>query len=386
MSENNYWNQGVLTEEAKKEIDKCSEITTLFDYWEKVQECDPNYDDQTTGIHISSFTEDGIVDKNKWETTEKGKKVLYILREANGSRSIVDGKVDKGNFWFKECIENNIGLDNRIFKRIVQMQKIIEVKGNDTEVLKQTAFMNINKRGGLSAVDWKVLNNYAITYKDFIKKEIEIIDPDIIVCCGTYWTLVDQIYGVYDKQQEEWKDRWVYTYKLKLNNKDVVVYNMWHPSARKSNEGYTKRFDSIYNHGNCKKLMEKIDIKAAIEIVKEILSTDNDIKVELWEMIKGYKKDILEKYEFRNIRPEEADQAVSIEQDCFPPHEACSERHMKERITKAPELFLVAVDRKTGKLAGFLNGLSTDENSFRDEFFTDAELYNPEGKILCCLV
>jgi ribosomal protein S18 acetylase RimI-like enzyme len=96
-------------------------------------------------------------------------------------------------------------------------------------------------------------------------------------------------------------------------------------------------------------------------------------------------KDILEKYEFRNIRPEEADEAAVIEQVCFPPNEACSQRHMKERIAKVPELFLVAVDRATGKLAGFLSGLSTDEYSFRDEFFTDANLYNPTGKNIMLL-
>jgi ribosomal protein S18 acetylase RimI-like enzyme len=96
-------------------------------------------------------------------------------------------------------------------------------------------------------------------------------------------------------------------------------------------------------------------------------------------------KDILEKYVFRNILPEEADEAAVIEQVCFPPNEACSQRHMKERIAKAPELFLVAVDRATGKLAGFLSGLSTDEYSFRDEFFTDANLYNPTGKNIMLL-
>lgn len=96
-------------------------------------------------------------------------------------------------------------------------------------------------------------------------------------------------------------------------------------------------------------------------------------------------KDILEKYEFRNIRQEEAEQAVEIEQICFPPNEACSEQHMKERIAKAPELFLVAVDKETGKLAGFLNGLSTDESIFRDAFFTDANLYNPTGKNIMIL-
>jgi ribosomal protein S18 acetylase RimI-like enzyme len=89
---------------------------------------------------------------------------------------------------------------------------------------------------------------------------------------------------------------------------------------------------------------------------------------------------ILEKYEFRSIRPQEADQAAEIEQICFPPNEACSKQHMKERIAKAPELFLVVVDRSDGKLAGFLNGLATDESVFRDEFFTDANLYHPAGK------
>ena len=83
------------------------------------------------------------------------------------------------------------------------------------------------------------------------------------------------------------------------------------------------------------------------------------------EQMKG-NSSILEKFEFRDIRQEEADQAVLIEKNCFPPNEACSEKHMKERIGVTPELFLVAVDKTTGKLAGFLNGIATDEEKFRD--------------------
>ena len=85
------------------------------------------------------------------------------------------------------------------------------------------------------------------------------------------------------------------------------------------------------------------------------------------------------KYEFRNIQPDEVSQAVKIEQICFPPNEACSAGAMKERIEAAPELFLVAEDTETGKIAGFLNGLSTKETIFRDEFFTDVHLYDPAG-------
>lgn len=41
------------------------------------------------------------------------------------------------------------------------------------------------------------------------------------------------------------------------------------------------------------------------------------------------------------------------------------------RVEKAPEMFLVAVDKATGKIAGFINGLSTNETVLRDEFFPE---------------
>ena len=59
---------------------------------------------------------------------------------------------------------------------------------------------------------------------------------------------------------------------------------------------------------------------------------------------------------------------------------------MKERTENAFETFLVAVDKETGKIAGFLNGVATDEEVFRDEFFTDMiekgilSKYEPEAK------
>lgn len=92
-----------------------------------------------------------------------------------------------------------------------------------------------------------------------------------------------------------------------------------------------------------------------------------------------------ERFEFRNIKAEEAEQAARIEEICFPPNEACSREMMLKRVAKAPELFLVAVDKQTGRIAGFLNGLSTDEDSFRDEFFTDADLYDPNGRNIMLL-
>lgn len=92
-----------------------------------------------------------------------------------------------------------------------------------------------------------------------------------------------------------------------------------------------------------------------------------------------------EKFIFRTIRQDEAEQAAVIEQICFPPNEACSSQMMSDRIARVPEQFLVAEDRETGKLAGFLTGIATDENCFRDEFFSNADLHDSAGSNIMIL-
>ena len=86
-----------------------------------------------------------------------------------------------------------------------------------------------------------------------------------------------------------------------------------------------------------------------------------------------------ERFLFRDAAPAEAQEAGEVEAVCFPPNEACRPERIKERIETCPGLFLLAIDRRTGHIAGFLNGLATDETRFRDEFFTDVRLHNPRG-------
>lgn len=95
--------------------------------------------------------------------------------------------------------------------------------------------------------------------------------------------------------------------------------------------------------------------------------------------------DLHEKFEFRDILPEEGEQAAEIERICFPPNEACTPEMMIRRVAKAPDLFLAAVDKENGKVVGFLNGLATNEKKFRDEFFTDAGLHDPNGENIILL-
>lgn len=138
-----------------------------------------------------SFTRDGIVDEEAWEN---GKKILFILKEANLGKQLFetqDGELyigDDGKFWFQDCVkgeqrgEKKIDWRRGIFRRL----KKIGIAHTDNKFsLLSTAYMNINKRGGLGYAREDIINAYYREYKDNILKEIQIIEPEIVaICCG----------------------------------------------------------------------------------------------------------------------------------------------------------------------------------------------------------
>lgn len=89
---------------------------------------------------------------------------------------------------------------------------------------------------------------------------------------------------------------------------------------------------------------------------------------------------LAKRFVFRSILPEEAEQAVAIETECFPPHEACKPEIMRARVAIAPERFLVAVDRESGRIAGFIDGLATNDAHLRDAIYTDPSQHDPAGR------
>lgn len=101
--------------------------------------------------------------------------------------------------------------------------------------------------------------------------------------------------------------------------------------------------------------------------------------------MKSESKERLSRFLLRDVRAEDAEETIEIETLCFPANEACRPDSMRERVSFAPECFLVAEDALTGRIAGFLNGIATDETVFRDEFFTDISLHSPKGKTVMLL-
>ncbi len=100
---------------------------------------------------------------------------------------------------------------------------------------------------------------------------------------------------------------------------------------------------------------------------------------------KKYKYTLERKFHLREVIKEDFEQALKIEQTCFPPNEACTAKAIYERIEKAKDTFLVAEDLKNECIFGFINGIVTDEEKFRDEFFSDISLHYSNGKnVMIC--
>lgn len=154
----------------------------------------------------NSFTRDGIVNEDAWI---KGEKILFILKEANILEQLKDASegnviADNGKFWFRETIKsNNYNWKKKIFRRL---RKIGESwTGNKDFSLESVAYMNINKRGGLSQAKEDVIDEYFEKYQSLILEEIKIINPSkIAICCGDqgYVGKLDELIKKWDKSIE----------------------------------------------------------------------------------------------------------------------------------------------------------------------------------------
>ena len=199
---------------------KVERLNELFEKWKKEHEkeldiSDKNNQSTIPSLKVSkdSFTYDGFV------FDEKDNTVLYMLAVSN-----LEGKIkDNETFWLKSVykIRNN---NLKITKRIEQMQEYLCNKIPELS-MKDISYMNINKRGGFAECNKQTLYNYYNKYKENILKEIEIINPSVIVFCAGNKAIYDD---------------------LKENVNCKYIIDMYHPSYRYwSIEKFKEEFEKV---------------------------------------------------------------------------------------------------------------------------------------------
>lgn len=165
---------------------------------------------------------------------EKGD-VLFVCKESNLSQ---DEQANEKAFWMQETVLQNYtaACDSPQAKRARTLyhnrlkeilKKLVENGYSDLQHLEDCAYMNLNKRGGLNCTSYKKLQNYIKTYSSFITREMELLQPKIIVFCGCYDGVAEKLFQLDEKK---WKGKPV---QAKLNGNTVTLFYVYHPACPK---------------------------------------------------------------------------------------------------------------------------------------------------------
>ena len=104
------------------------------------------------------------------------------------------------------------------------------------------ALVNIKKIAGPSSSDPEVFEKILSSdeYKKLIRDEIAEINPNIVVCCGTYnWAKV--LYAIHKNDDKDLKCGYKY-FKTNINDKLTYFLEYMHPSQRGAAKKYALQF------------------------------------------------------------------------------------------------------------------------------------------------
>ncbi len=200
---------------------KTQQLFHLFDEWKH----EPHFKE-------NDFHEDGIINEELFEQNPVGKKILFIAKEPNAK-----GKKPTDNRSFVE--EWNSKDDPPTYKvaqRIAEWTCCImndfppyEQLENKLSYLRKIAFMNVKKSGGGSITDNRKMYKIVKPQCKFILKEVNIIEPDIIVASLSFAEpLIKDIFGKVTFINSGYND-----IKIGKYNKSKII-SFYHPSSRKA--------------------------------------------------------------------------------------------------------------------------------------------------------
>lgn len=208
------------------------------------------------------FISDGIFDENEWNNQTY--KILFVLKEANWKNGNVDLckylLSEKSSGYWKTW--NNVARWTKALLEQGEYPRYVS-KSDKSFWLRKIAAINLKKVGGDAVAENQTIREYAETDKIYIKKQIEMYQPDIIICCGrgngkNADILHDIIFD--NSQVSEWQEPITeekynyFTVKIKENRLTPVV-SFYHPQIRGGHDKFQKLYEEMIEIG--KVLKEK---------------------------------------------------------------------------------------------------------------------------------
>jgi len=209
-----------------------SKLNKLFQSWKK--EMEENSD--------IGFCEDGLIYRDGQESAlwqNSKRRILFLLKENNDNdgqdvrewTGSINGHSPNGLF-YNRLSAWLYGLMNYTDTSYPPIEEAFHLT-NQMKALSEYpyAYVNVKKKSGGAFADDRTVYDFAKRYAGYLRKELDILSPNIIVCGGqVVFNIATDI--IYPELTFTPSNSWVY--QNKENN--ILLINSFHPTARKSNE------------------------------------------------------------------------------------------------------------------------------------------------------
>ena len=201
-------------------MNKTERLDLLFKDWKLNAEC-------------NNFKKDGIIWENKYLKLPKDKRILFLMKEGNDSKQ-EKKEGDYRSWWKEEPVEGAFShrLSEWAYGLIEDFPPLIsDVRIDFRDYLHKIAFMNLKKCAGGAKSDFHVMKEVVVQDREKIIREIEIIEPSIIVAGITWYSLFKALVGHEISWIQSGFD--IEYFKWNVNTSlSIKVINYYHPSSR----------------------------------------------------------------------------------------------------------------------------------------------------------
>lgn len=174
-----------------------------------------------------NIAKDGVVDEKQY--LESKFKIVYVMKEVNGGSDW-----DLKEFLFKGGQPQTWDNIARWTEGILNLQEDFSWKylSENNEIrrkkyLRKIGSINLKKTPGTHTANYKEISRAAIENKEIIKEQIELYNPEIIICCGTSH---DFIKWYLESDHVNWE--MTFRGVEYIRNKNQIIISFAHPEAR----------------------------------------------------------------------------------------------------------------------------------------------------------
>lgn len=210
---------------------------------------------------------DGVTDIAGYLDPVNAPRIMWLLKEPWDK--VIDGEPYGGGFDMTE-VQKDLSFINNISysqKRIIYSMQCIRTHGNEMyndmswyyempQHLTNIAYVNLSKMPGYPTTD-SLLTERAIPWKEIVKKQIALYEPDIIISANIIQTIKEL--GFFSNL--EFKDNEQGLVDVYITENGKLLFDVYHPSyfAVKTNSYIKSLADAINKHYfNCPLLATRI--------------------------------------------------------------------------------------------------------------------------------